>query len=219
MDGWPGHSYEAALRSVAASRVTAHHVSPHPKTISRLKGIELIAAQGMTVYLDLMKWEIITAWIWPIAHLPSRLSAHTKTLFQKIHQLLYTKDSLNTDIMTVFQLMSTQIYFIKDCTHFNWLIVKKYKYHRNHNFQIGGNYHRVWDNVACCSLIITLSQTIQWSNQWFIIIHNMILIFIILFYLFNRTMTMIMFVTVCLLLTKTTKNIFINWNKAEIKYT
>lgn len=107
-DGWSGHvtmmnSYEAALRSVAACRVTAHHVSPHPKTNSRLKGIELIAAQSMTVYLDLMKWEIITAWIWPIAHLTSRLSAHTKTLLQKIHQLLYTKDILNPDIMIVFQ--------------------------------------------------------------------------------------------------------------------
>lgn len=122
-DGWPGHktmmnSYEAALRSVAACRVTAHHVSPHPKTISRLKGIELIAAQRMTVYLDLMKWEIITAWIWPIAPLPSRLSAHTKTLLQKTHQLLYTKDHWNPDIETVFQLMSTQIPFIKDCTNF-----------------------------------------------------------------------------------------------------
>jgi len=55
------NSYEAVQRSVAVCGVTAHHVSPHPKTISKLKGIELIAAQSMTVYLDLMKWEIITA--------------------------------------------------------------------------------------------------------------------------------------------------------------
>lgn len=130
-EGWSGHvtmmnSYEATQRSVAVCGVTAHRVSPHPKTISKLKGIELIAAQSMMVYLDLMKWEIITAWHWPIAHLSSLLSAHTKTLLQKIQELLYVNDILRPMTISSFQSMSPQRFFVED--HTNFVIYKIYIY-------------------------------------------------------------------------------------------